>query len=36
MFPIMQDSIDQGFSWNFAKAMAASIDTNVLVFLGND
>ena len=32
----IQDSIDQGLSWNFAEAMATSIDGSVPVFLGND
>ena len=31
----MQDYINQGFSWNFDEAMVASIENNILVFLGN-
>ena len=32
----MQDSINQRLSRNFAEAMPASIDSSILVFLGND
>ena len=32
----MQDSIEQGFPWSFAKAMTTDIDNNVLVLLGSN